>query len=207
MSDVVTKKVGEFPVEVLDLIKGFPTSRAEDRGDIPVMSIAALRNGDSPKLFADRRNLEDVFAKKAEVGDVLVAVEGGTVGEVMVVIGSDIGFVASQQVLTLRVGDQGQLSPWYLGAWLRSERGQAGLSRLIKGSGIKRIAYRDLLTLEIDTPPYTEQVHIGELFRTFQESIEAHELIASSLKRLMEIEIEVAVAPMIASATKTGGSR
>jgi len=207
MSDIASKKVSEFQAEALYVIKGFPTSRAKERGDVPVMSIAAFRNGDSPKLFADDRDLEDVSARKAEVGDVLIAVEGGTVGEVMVVSEGDDGFVASQQVMTLRVGDQRQLSPWYLGAWLRSERGQACLSRLVKGSGIKRIAYRDLLSLEIDLPPYAEQVRIGEVFRTFLGSIGAHELIASSLKQLMDIEIEVAIAPMIASSTNTGGSR
>lgn len=184
---------------VLQLIKGFPTSRTSDDGEIPVMSIAVLRNGEHPKLFVNAEQMEDVEARLAEVGDVLVAVEGGTVGESLIVTENMMGFVASQQAMTLRVLKNGPLDPWYLAAWLRSDRGRANLSRLVKGSGIQRIAYRDLLTLEVAVPPMPDQLRIGQLFRTFTEAIEAHEQIVSDLERLLRVEVEASIAAGISS--------
>lgn len=179
---------------VLRLIKGFPTSRTSDRGQIPVKSIAVLRNGEHPKLFVNADQMEDVEARLAEVGDVLVAVEGGTVGESLIITENMVGFVASQQAMTLRVLKNGPLDPWFLAAWLGSDRGRASLSRLVKGSGIQRIAYRDLLTLEIAVPPMPEQLRIGRLFRTFTEAIDAHKEIVSNLESLLSIEVEAALA-------------
>lgn len=184
---------------VLQLIKGLPTSRTRDRGEIPVMSIAVLRNGEHPKLFVNAEQMEDVEAQLAEVGDVLVAVEGGTVGESLIVTEKMVGFVGSQQAMTLRVLKNGPLDPWYLAAWLRSDRGRSNLSRLVKGSGIQRIANRDLLTLEIAVPPMPEQLRIGQIFRTFTEAIEAHKEIMSSLESLLGIEVEAALASVESS--------
>ena len=179
--------------QVLQLIKGFPTSRTTDSGEVPVTSIAVLRSGERPKLFVNAEQMENVEARLAEVGDVLVAVEGGTVGESLIVTEKMVGFVASQQAMTLRVLKNGPLDPWYLAAWLRSDRGRSSLSRLVKGSGIQRIAYRDFLTLEISVPPLPEQLRIGQLFRTFIKAIEAHKEILSSLASLLDVEIEAAL--------------
>lgn len=189
------KKIADLS-GIIELIKGFPTSRTSDDGEIPVKSIAVLRNGEQPRLFANARDLEGVEARPAQVGDVLIAVEGGTVGESLIITEKLVGFIASQQALTLRVLKHGPLDPWYLAAWLSSQRGRAALSRLVKGGGIQRIAYRDLLTLEISLPPVPEQLRIGQIHRTFVDAIQAHQEIASNLMSLLGIEVEAALASM-----------
>src|SRR5271168_4377223 len=88
---------------VVALTKGFPTQRALPEGDVRVMSVAALRNAAPPKYFADRDAIVDLGLELAQPGDVLVAIEGGTVGETLVVPDGIDEFVPSQQAATLRV--------------------------------------------------------------------------------------------------------
>src|SRR5207249_1841050 len=108
-----------------------------DEGEVRVMSVAALRNAAPPKHYAQRIDLtEDDIAQP---GDVLVAIEGGTVGETLVVPEGLEEFVPSQQAATLRVRDLAHLDPWYLGAWLTSEPATEQLRRLARGLGIQRI--------------------------------------------------------------------
>jgi len=198
MNDSHLRQVAEIS-DFLQLIKGFPTSRTVDHGEIPVKSIAVIRNGETPKLFTDVDQMEDDDVGLAEVGDVLVAVEGGTVGESLIVTEQMVGFVASQQAMTLRVSKFGPLDPWYLAAWMRSDQGRANLRRLVKGSGIQRIAYRDLLTLEIAVPPMPDQLRIGQLLQTFTAAIEAHKRIVSDLDQLMHVEVEASIAAVMSS--------
>ena len=96
-----------------------PDTASSRLGDVRVMSVAALRNAVPPRHFADRVDVTE--ADIAQPGDVLVAIEGGTVGETLVVPEGLEDFVPSQQAVTLRVGDRTSIDPWYLGAWLTSE--------------------------------------------------------------------------------------
>lgn len=196
MSGYEMRQVADLS-QVLQLIKGFPTSRTADHGAIPVKSIAVLRNGEASSLSIDLDQVEEGQVRLAEIGDVLVAVEGGTVGESIIVTERMVGFVASQQAMTLRAAKHGPLDPWFLAAWMRSDQGRASLSRLVKGSGIQRIAYRDLLTLELPVPPLSDQRRIGQLFRTFTESTEAHKQIVSDLVQLQRVEVEASIAAVI----------
>src|SRR5262249_54310976 len=86
---------------VLTISRGFPTQHAKPEGQVRVMSVAALRNETPPKLFADQDSISDVGLEVARTGDVLIAIEGGTVGETMVVLADTKEFVPSQQVATL----------------------------------------------------------------------------------------------------------
>jgi hypothetical protein len=71
------------------ITRGFPTQRTVPDGDVPVMSVADLRNDSAPRHFADLDAIDEAGLDFAEPGDVLVAIEGGTVGETMVVAEGD----------------------------------------------------------------------------------------------------------------------
>lgn len=167
------------------------------------MSIAALRSESAPKHFAQRYDLDELGLGAARPGDVLVAIEGGTIGEALVVSEDHEPFVPSQQVATLRVLDLARLEPWYLGAWLSTELAGEQLRRLARGSGIQRIALKDLPALELSVPPIEVQREIGERHRAFDSAIRAHRAITRCLEELRSVDLDVTFAD---SGNDTAGS-
>ncbi len=132
-------------VPPLTITKGFPTQRALPEGDVRVMSVAALRNTASPKHFAERDDIADLGLDLAQPGDVLVAIEGGTVGETLVVPAGIDEFVPSQQAATLRVTDTSAARP-VVPRRLAHRPSLPGNSsrRLARGLGIQRIPIKEL---------------------------------------------------------------
>jgi restriction endonuclease S subunit len=180
--------------DVVAVTRGFPTQRATQDGEVPVMSIADLRNDSPPRHFADRADIEDLALGYAQPGDVLVAIEGGTLGETLVVPDGVDEFVPSQQAATLRVLDTRKLDPWFLGAWLSTEQGREQVRRLARGSGIQRIAMKDLPSLVIKIPPLADQQAIGARFRAFEASIQSHRSVAACLAELRDLDLQVVFA-------------
>jgi hypothetical protein len=161
------------------------------------MSIAALRSESVPKHFAQRYDLDELGLGAALPGDVLIAIEGGTIGETLVVPGDHEPFVPSQQVATLRVLDLARLDPWYLGAWLSTDLAAEQLRRLARGSGIQRIAMKDLPTLAVSVPPIELQREIGDRHRAFDSAIRAHRAITRCLEALRSVDLDVTFADTI----------
>lgn len=113
-------RLGDLP-DAVSVTRGFPTQRATQEGDVRVMSIADLRNDSPPRHFADREDIHDAGLEPAQPGDVLLSIEGGTVGETLVVPDVVDEFVPSQQAATLRILESGTIDPTFLGAWLSTE--------------------------------------------------------------------------------------
>jgi hypothetical protein len=192
MSGVQEVRLGDLVPAAVAITRGFPTQRAVDEGEVRVMSVAALRNAAPPKHYAERIGLtEDDIAQP---GDVLVAIEGGTVGETLVVPEGLEEFVPSQQAATLRVRDLAHLDPWYLGAWLTSEPAAEQLRRLARGLGIQRIPIKELSSLIVRVPPLSEQRAIGERFRAFEAAIQSHRAMSSCLEELRDLDLVVTFA-------------
>jgi hypothetical protein len=185
-------RLGDLPSWALTITRGFPTQRAVENGEVRVMSVAALRNAAPPRHFAQRVDMSD--SDIAQPGDVLVAIEGGTVGEALVVPEDVEEFVPSQQAATLRVHDQSYLDPWYLGAWLAAEPAAEHLRRLARGAGIQRIPVKELSSLILRIPPLAEQREIGERFRAFETGIRAHRAVTSCLEELRNLDLIVTFA-------------
>lgn len=179
-------------VPLLDITRGFPTQRTVPEGDVPVMSVAALRNASLPKHYADRMDIGE--SDIARPGDVLVAIEGGTVGETIVVPDGLQDFVPSQQAATLRVQDWSRLDPWYLGAWLSTEPASEQLRRLARGLGIQRIPIKELSSLIVRIPSLGEQREISERFRAFEMAIRSHRAVSTSLEELRDLDLVVTFA-------------
>jgi restriction endonuclease S subunit len=176
------------------ITKGFPTQRALSEGEVRVMSVAALRNTAPPKHFAERDAIADIGLELGQPGDLLVAIEGGTVGETLVVPEGIDEFVPSQQAATLRVVDTARLNPWYLGAWLATEPAQEQLRRLARGLGIQRIPIKDLASLIVRVPPLQDQREIGERFHAFETAIQSHRAVTACLEELRDIDLVVTFA-------------
>lgn len=181
-------------VPALTVTKGFPTQRAMPDGDVRVMSVAALRNAASPKHFAERDDIVDLGMELARPGDVLVAIEGGTVGETLIVPDGKDEFVPSQQAATLRIIDTTRLDPWYLGAWLTTEPAREQLRRLARGLGIQRIPIKDLASLVVRVPPLQDQREIGERFRAFEAAIQSHRAVTACLEELRSLDLVITFA-------------
>jgi restriction endonuclease S subunit len=193
MTDFEEVRLGDLE-GVLTISKGFPTQRADPEGEVRVMSVAALRNETPPKLFADPDDIRDVGLSLARPGDVLIAVEGGTVGETTVVPEGLDEFVPSQQVATLRVIDHTQLDPWFLGAWFATEPAREQIRRLARGTGIQRVPLHDLASLTVRVPPLADQRDIGRRFLTFENAIKGHRAVAACLEELRDVDLIVTFA-------------
>lgn len=181
-------------VPSLTITKGFPTQRALPEGEVRVMSVAALRNTAIPKHFAEWDAIADLGLELAQPGDVLVAIEGGTVGETLVVPDGIDVFVPSQQAATLRAVDTTRLDPWYLGAWLATEPAREQLRRLARGMGIQRIPIKDLASLTVRVPSLQDQRAIGERFRAFETAIQSHRAVTACLEELRDVDLVVTFA-------------
>lgn len=189
MTTVGETRLGDFVPTTVTITRGFPTQRALADGKVRVMSVAALRNSTIPRYFADHDTIADAGLDVARPGDVLVSVEGGTVGETLVVDEAFGEFVPSQQVATLRVVEPTQLDPWYLGAWLSTDPVQEQLRRLTRGSGIKRIPVKDISSLTAPIPPIAQQREIGERHLAFEAAIRSHRAVAACLEELRDLDL------------------
>jgi restriction endonuclease S subunit len=193
MTDFEEVRLGDLE-GALTISKGFPTQRATPDGEVRVMSVAALRNETLPKFFAYRDDISDVGLTLAQPGDVLIAIEGGTVGETLVVQ-DDLGeFVPSQQAATLRVTDTERLDPWFLGAWFATEPAREQIRRLARGLTIQRVTIHDLASLTVKVPPLADQREIGRRFLAFENAIQGHRAVAACLQDLRDVDLVVTFA-------------
>lgn len=182
-------KLGDLVPATVQVTRGLPTQRAQNDGDVRVLSVAALRSGAPPKHYAAADDLRDLGLDIARAGDVLIAIEGGTIGEAIVVAEDEQPFVPSQQVATIRVIDTDVLDPWYVGAWLSTETAMEQLRRLARGAGIQRIAMKELDALVLTLPPIAAQREIGDRYRAFDRSIRLHREITACLKELCDVDL------------------
>lgn len=182
-------RLGDLVPATVLVNRGFPTQRAQTEGDVRVLSVAALRSGTPPKHHAAIDDLTDLGLDVARPGDVLVAIEGGTIGEAIVVAEGEQPFVPSQQVATIRVVDTGILDPWYLGAWFSTDIAVEQLRRLARGAGIQRIAMKELDALILNLPPMAVQREIGDRYRAFDRSIRLHREITACLEELRTVDL------------------
>jgi len=189
----------------LSITRGFLTAKATESGDVPVLSVAMIRNRAGAKHFTDLETVNGTGQSLAQSGDTLVAIEGGTVGETLLVPEEQPPFVPSQQVATLRVLDDSSVDPWYLGAWLSTEAARDQVRRLARGSAIQRVPIKDLGTVSIPLVPLEHQHEIGERFRAFDQSISNHRSVAACLEELRETDLTATFAGLMPSNPRRSG--
>lgn len=175
----------------LSIKRGFPTFRASQDADVPVLSVADLRHGKPARHFADREDCADLAIEPARPGDILISIEGGTVGQVFVVPDGLDDFVPSQQAATLRVLDLTKIDPWYLAAWLSAEVGSGELRRLARGGGIQRIAIKHLVAVPVPVPPLAVQHQIARRLSAFEAAKAAHAAAAMRIGELRDLDLAI----------------
>lgn len=180
--------------EIVAISRGMLTQDTLPHGELPVLSVADLRNGSPPRRFADRATADDARIAVPGPGDVLIGVEGGTVGESYAIWEQTAPFIPSQQAVVLRVRQPSRLDPWYLGAWLTTEPARERLRRLTRGAGVQRIRIKDLWSLTIPVPALEAQHEIGQRFLAFEAAITSHRAVAACLDELRALDLVVAFA-------------
>ena len=167
--------------------RGFPSFKATEAGEIPVRSVAIVRSGGAARLIADSASVQEAGGISA-INDILLTIEGPSIGD-FVVVGPEHGaFVPSQQVATIRSGNTELTDPWFVAAWIATPTAQAQLQRLTRGSAIQRITFSDLGKLDVPSAPIGNQRIIGEKFRAFEESLRTHRAIAECLLELQSVD-------------------
>ena len=179
----------------LKLIKGFPTSRASHAGEIPCRSVSTIKNNDVSKFFTSKEEIGKSDSELSEAQDILISVEGGSAGEILIVTEEMGEFVPSQQVVTLRVVDKKFTDPWYVAAFLSSSVGQTAIDQLSQGVGIKRIPLRNLQDLMLPLPALEEQRKIGGRFHALIDSIAIHKAVINCFQDLLEAQLDLAFYP------------
>jgi len=188
MSAWPVQKLSELG-DVVRVARGFPTTRTAPDGDLPVWSVASLIGDREARAFANRDDVGESGALVGEPGDVLVAIEGGSVGDAFLVTEGVPAFVPSQQAATIRVVKMATLLPAYLAAWLASPPGRQELLRLVRGAGIQRIALADLGALPVPVAPQDTQFAIGRQLVQLNDAITSHRRAADCVAELREVEL------------------
>jgi type I restriction enzyme S subunit len=158
-------------------------------GSVPILSVASLIGDKEASAFIETDDIDQLGALISRPGDLLIAIEGGSVGDSFFVTPTLPLFVPSQQAVTVRVMEPSTLLPEYLAAWVSSPVGRQQLLRLARGGGIQRIALSDLLKLSVPMPPMDVQRNIGDRLAGLSEAIAEHRKVLDALNELRELEL------------------
>lgn len=180
----------------VSISRGFLTAKSAEAGEVPILSVAMIRNQSKARNFTNGATIDDLGMSLAIPGDVLLAIEGGTAGETVVVRDEEGPFVPSQQVATLRVVDGSVLDTWYLGAWMNTDATRDHVRRLARGAAIQRVPIKELGNLTVPLPPLAEQRSIGMRFRSFEESIAGHRAVTACLEELRDVDLAATFAAL-----------
>jgi len=188
MSSWPKKKLGEL-TDIVQISRGVPTVKTRTKGEIPVLSVALLNGGGEARAFMSRDEIKNSGADLSQPGDVVIAVEGGSIGESFLVNSETEPFIPSQQAVTVRILDPKVLIPEFFAAWLMSPSGEQQLRRLVRGAAIKRIAFLDLKTLLVPIAPIEIQNEIAELLLGFNNAIASHVKVLEYLTGLRDTKV------------------
>ena len=187
-----TKRLNQVPD--VDIFRGFPSARAASDGEIPVQSLASLRGDEPVTRFVRDDEIGEQMREVVMPGDLLVGLSGADMCRAVVVAEGTSRFVSSQQVAAVRLGKKSGVDKWFLAAWLSSRQGRQALDGLVRSTVSPRITTGDLSRLAVPIPDIEDQTLVGERYRLFVASIEAHRAILTKTEQLLEVELTLAFA-------------
>ena len=185
-----TKRLNQVPD--VDIFRGFPSARAASDGEVPVQSLASLRGDEPVTRFVRDDEIGERMREIVMPGDLLVGLSGADMCRVLVVPEGTAPFVPSQQVAVVRLGKLSGVDTWYVAAWLSSRQGRQALDGLVRSTASPRITTADLSRLALPIPNMEKQTLVGERYRLFVASIEAHRAILTKTEQLLEVELTLA---------------
>jgi hypothetical protein len=154
------------------------------------LNAKALADDDAPPQYLPEP--EARWAYDLEPGDVVVAVSFRP-GAARIVDEELRGAVVGSDCVALRALAGGAVTPGWLGAWVRSSYFQGQVEARSSGSGIPRIAARDLAQLQVPVPSPDHQDQtkdaVSELDRVYRDLKQ----LANEVNELRKIEIDLAV--------------
>ncbi len=183
--------------------RGFPTQRTQSSGRLAVLSVTELRNAQEPTRFADRSDLDDLGLQQTIPGDVLLTIEGSSLGELFVVPQGMEPFVCARQAVRMTVSETQNaiIHPSFLGAWLSSQQAQRQLATLSGGRTIRRVSFQYIGNLMIPVLPWETQVEIAKKFEAIETARLAHRALVATMEVMQSLEVELAFADVNALST------
>lgn len=154
------------------------------------LNAKALADYDAPAQYLPEP--EARWAYGLELGDVVLAVSFRP-GAARVVDEELRGALVGSDCVVLRALAEGPVTPGWLGLWVRSSHFQGQVDARSSGSGIPRIAARDVAQLQVPVPSLDHQGGandgVSELDRVH------HELkrLSDAVNELRRLEIDLAV--------------
>lgn len=181
-----------FPLQsVAEITRGvrIEYDNLEDTGT-RFLNAKALADGDAPAQYLPEP--EARWAYDLEPGDVVLAVSFRP-GAARVVDEELRGAVVGSDCVVLRALAGGPVTPGWLGVWVRSSYFQGQIEARVSGSGIPRIAARDVAQLQVPAPSLDHQDRtidaVSELDRVHRELKQ----LADAVNELRKLEIDLAV--------------
>ncbi|MBW3663376.1 MAG: hypothetical protein KY469_09780 [Actinobacteria bacterium] len=154
------------------------------------LNAKALADNDAPAQYLPEP--EARWAYDLEPGDVVLAVSFRP-GAARVVDEELRGAVVGSDCVVLRALAGGPVTPGWLGVWARSSYFQGQVEVRSSGSGIPRIAARDVAQLQVPVPSLDHQDQtndaVSELDRVHRELRQ----LADEVNELRALEIDLAV--------------
>lgn len=155
------------------------------------LNAKALADDDAPAQYLPEPEARWVY--DLEPGDVVLAVSFRP-GAARVVGEELRGAVVGSDCVVLRALDEGPVTPGWLGVWVRSSYFQGQVEARTSGSGIPRIAARDVAQLQVPVPSLEHQDQtndaVSELDRVHRELSQ----LVDEVNELRALEIDIAVA-------------
>lgn len=155
------------------------------------LNAKALADDDAPAQYLPEP--EARWTYDLEPGDVVLAVSFRP-GAARVVDEELHGAVVGSDCVVLRALDEGPVTPGWLGVWVRSSYFQGQVEARSSGSGIPRIAARDVAQLQVPVPSLEHQDQtndaVSELDRVHRELSQ----LVDEVNELRALEIDIAVA-------------
>ena len=158
---------------------------------IRFLNAKALADDDAPAQYLPEPEARWVY--DLEPGDVVLAVSFRP-GAARVVDEELRGAVVGSDCVVLRALDEGPVTPDWLGVWVRSSYFQGQVKARTSGSGIPRVAARDVAQLQVPVPSPAHQDQtsdaVSELDRVHRELSR----LVDEVNELRALEIDIAVA-------------
>ncbi len=168
-------------------IKGILPKEEEKDGNFKVVQINCISSDGNINL-EDILTSKDIFKgeHKLKISDILVVITGATIGKIAYwdypgdyYLGGDI----------IKFQVKGNVDPYYIYAYLRSQLPQIDLKRNITGATNGHLSPYDVKNLLIPLPPFKKQQQIAAHIRQIQS--EANRILEQANKELEEAKWKV----------------
>jgi hypothetical protein len=180
--------------DIADVLRGTTAANTVDEANAPrFFGLAEIseRRISEPRYPDQTADLSRAVYLKA--GDVVIALLG-RLGESALIDEQLAGAVLGRECAAIRLRGQGvAVTPGWLYAWTRSHAFRQLVETRSSGTTMPRLSVRSLKELEIPIAPMDLQRSTADRLAELGAAIEAMDRTSTALRRLRDIEIDLAV--------------